>query len=490
MKNEILINVSPEQTRVAVFEDGVLHELHLQYSLKRGLLGNIYMGKVVRVLPGMQAAFVDIGLENNGFLHARDVRSENTISRDLKSGETMSIQSLLREGQTVMVQVSKQPRGDKGAGLTMNIALPSRHLVFLPYSNGVGVSNKIVDQQARNRLKDFLEKLIADGAINGGIIVRTFAESANDQELIADIRYLQQLWKKISSAKKNQSKGSPIHQDMPLELSAVRDFADPKTSKILFDSNNAYSQAKNFIAEFMPKIEAKIELHSKSTPLFSEYEVEQEITHALERKVELVSGGSIFIDQSEAMTTIDVNSGSDVGFDDDQDTFIRTNLAAAIEIARQIRLRNLGGMIIIDFIDMRAARHKKQVLLALQSALARDRVKIGVSGMSSLGLVEITRQRSRESLDQLLCEPCAVCNGRGLVKTVRTVCYEILYELNREDSQFKANFYTVVANSLVVDALQNELARSLAHFEKLVQRPIKLQVDTSFSQQQFDIVLN
>lgn len=490
IKNEILVSVTPQETRIAVKEESVLQELHLQRKLSSDLVGNIYKGKVVRVLPGMQAAFIDIGFDKNGFLHARDVCKREQVSKDQNSNNTAQIESLLREGEMVMVQVNKPPKGDKGASLTMKVSIPSRHLVLLPFSQGISISNKLDNKQARTRLINSVEKLMTEKRLGGGLIVRTLAESASDQELEADILYLQQQWEKIISASQSANKIASIHRGIPIMLNIIRDFAQSDTQKILIDSKDAYSQAQKFVAEFMPEVEAKMDLYTDENPLFSQYGVEQEINQALDRKVELAGGGTLYIDQTEAMTTIDVNTRSDVGARTDQVPFVRTNVEAAAEIARQIRLRNLSGIIIVDFIDMQASKDKKQVLHALESALAKDQVKIQISDMSSLGLVEITRQRSGESLNDILCEPCKICDARGSVKTAETVCHEILREVKRENSQFKARAYSVVASSEVIDELQNNLANSLTLIEKLVQCPISLQVDSSYSQQQYDIVLD
>lgn len=490
IKEEILVNVTPRETRVAVIEQGVVQELHLERSLSRGLVGNIFKAKVVRVLPGMQAAFVDLGLDKNGFLHAGDVARADPAFDGQSLRETPPIQDLVREGQTVMVQVLKEPIGDKGARLTTQISVPSRNLVYMPQGNEIGISQKIESDHERDRLRTLLENQIKEHQIVGGMIIRTLAESAHDHDISADILFLQRLWLHISNKMKNADEVSLLHEDIPLTLRTLRDLAHDTIDRVMIDSNEVFVKAQQFSKEFMPEIVDKLELYQGEQPLFSLYSVEQEINNALERKVMLKSGGHLVIDQTEAMTTIDVNTGSFVGRRNHQDTFFKTNLEAVSEIAHQLRLRNSSGIIIVDFIDMQTQHHKKQVLAALESAIAKDRVKIQITEMSPLGLVEITRKRTWESLEQIMCEPCPECTGRGVVKTVQTVCYEILREVLREDRQYKARAYTIVASIPVIDLLLDEEASSLADLQEFMQRPISLQVEQQYHQQQYDIILN
>jgi len=505
IKEEILVNVTPRETRVAVIEHGVLQELHLERTLSRGLVGNIFKGKVVRVLPGMQAAFVDLGLEKNGFLHAADVgRTDPAFERQKPQTERASSQSsnaqglkqvlpineLVREGQTVLVQVVKDPIGSKGARLTTQLSIPSRNLVYMPYGNGLGISQKIESPQERKRLDGLLEQLIEKHEIIGGMIIRTLAESATDQEIANDIIFLQRLWQHIRSVMTEASSVAQIHEDVPLTLRTLRDLVHDGIECIRIDSKEVFEKAQYFAREFMPEINNKIELYEGEQPLFGLYSVEEEIKKALDSKVMLKSGGHLIIDQTEAMTTIDVNTGSFVGRHNHEDTFFKTNLEAATEIAHQLRLRNSGGIIIVDFIDMQTQHHKKQVLTALESAISKDRVKNKIADMSPLGLVEITRKRTWESLERVMCEPCKVCEGHGMVKTVQTVCYEILREVLREDRQFKARGYTIVASPSVIDLLLDEEANSLADLQEFIQRPITLQIDQLYHQQQYDIALN
>ena len=489
-KEEILVNVTPRETRVAVIENGVVQELHLERTLSRGLVGNIFQGKVVRVLPGMQAAFVDLGLDKNGFLHAGDVARADPAFDQQSLRDTPPIQDLVREGQTVMVQVLKEPIGNKGARLTTQLSVPSRNLVYMPYGHEIGISQKIENNEERERLRRLIEGMIADHQIKGGMIIRTLAESAHDQDIVNDIIFLQRLWQHIINVMKNAGPVAQLHEDIPLTLRTLRDLVYDGIERILIDSNEVFVKAQEFAREFIPEISDKIELYKGEQPLFTLYNVEQEIQNAMGRKVMLKSGGHLIIDQTEAMTTIDVNTGSFVGRRNHQDTFFKTNLEAASEIAHQIRLRNSGGIIIVDFIDMQTQHHKKQVLTALESAIGKDRVKVKITDMSPLGLVEITRKRTWESLEQLMCEPCVVCDGRGMVKTIETVCYEILREILREDRQYKARAYTIVASPSVIDLLLDEEANSLADLQEFIQRPINLQVDQLYHQQQYDIVLN
>ncbi|MDB4512031.1 ribonuclease G [Arenicella sp.] len=489
-RRELLLNVTPRETRVALTEDGVLQELHLERTLSRGLVGNIFKAKVVRVLPGMQAAFVDLGLDKNGFLHAGDVRVADPAFAQKSLHDTLPINELVREGQTVIVQVLKEPVGDKGARVTTELSIPSRNLVYMPLGCEIGISQKIVDKDERQRLRALLANQIDEHQVTGRMIVRTLAESARDQEINSDILFLQRLWQHITNMIKNSDSVALVHEDIPLTLRTLRDLVDDDIERVLIDCNEVFLKAQEFARQFMPEISAKVTLDKGEQTLFSSYSVEQQIKQALERKVNLKSGGHLIIDHTEAMTTIDVNTGSYVGRRNHQDTFFNTNLEAASEIAHQLRLRNTGGIIIVDFIDMQTQHHKQKILDELDSAIEKDRVKIQIIDMTPLGLVEITRKRAWESLEQLMCEPCTVCDGRGMVKTSQTVCYEILREVLREDRQYKARAYTVIASPAVIDLLLDEEAKSLADLEELIQRSISLQVDQLYQQQQYEIVLN
>jgi len=489
IKEEILINVTPRETRVAVIENGVLQELHIERALSRGIVGNIFKGKVVRVLPGMQAAFVDIGLDKNGFLHAADIARNDPAFAGEPMRDIPPIQELVHDGESVYVQVLKDPIGSKGARLTTELSMPSRNLVYLPSGTGIGISQRIEDQAERERLKALMQDLIDAQELTGGFIVRTLAESASDEDIKNDMLFLARLWGHTSVAMKTAKPASLVHEDLPLSLRTMRDLVHENLEKIRIDSKESFDKASEFARGFTPDVIEKLEYYPGQQPLFGLYSVEQAIQNAMKRKVMLTSGGDMIIDQTEAMTTIDVNTGSYVGRRNQDETLFKTNLEAATAIAHQLRLRNLGGIIIVDFIDMQRASHKKQVLAALESAIANDRVKINITDISPLGLVEITRKRTRESLEQVMCEACPVCHGRGTVKTVQTVCYEILREILREDRQFKAHAYTIVAAPAVVDLLLDEEASSLADLQDFIDRPISLRADPLYQQQQYDIAL-
>ncbi len=490
MSEEILINVSPRETRGAIVENGVLQEILVERASRRGLVGNIYMGKVVRVLPGMQAAFVEMGLERAAFLHASDMLSLNDEylqpSDEIVENQE-SITDLLKDGQTIAVQVIKDPIGSKGARLTTRISLPSRYLVFMPGITHVGISQRIEDEQERERLKKIVEEGLA--LDQGGYIVRTAAEGATASEIKANQAYLIKLWETISRKMVNAKSGDIIHEDLPLFLRALRDYISPQTERVRIDEKIAFDRALPFIEDFVPTMTGKVELYAGERPLFDLYGIEDEIQRALHRKVQLKSGGHLVFDQTEAMTTIDVNTGAFVGHRNLEETIFKTNLEAASTIARQLRVRNLGGIIIIDFIDMTNEEHKRQVIRALEKALARDHTKNSISEVSSLGLVEMTRKRTRESLEHVLCEPCLVCSGRGMIKTTETVCNEIFREVMRAARAYDTKSYLVLASQEVVDRMLDEESVSVAQLEEKIGKSIKFQVESLYTQEQFDVVL-
>ena len=487
MSEEILINVTPQETRVAVVENGVLQEVHIERSRSRGIVGNIYKGKVSRILPGMQAAFVDIGLERAAFLHASDVRSA-ARGTGAEPSTPPGISELLHDGQETVVQVVKDPLGSKGARVTNHITLPARYLVFMPYSKHIGISQRIGDDAERERLRATL-KAALDGDEDGGYILRTVAGTVSEEELGTDIRYLKRLWQVVQGRMQAAPVCTLLHEDLALALRSMRDLVRENVEKVRIDSRETFMKARDFAIAFIPEVVERIEVYPGERPVFELYGVEDEIKKALERKVLLKSGGHLIIDQTEAMTTIDVNTGAYVGRSNQEETLFKTNLEATQTIARQLRLRNLGGMIIVDFIDMIDPEHRRQVLRALEKALARDRTKVGITEMSTLGLVEITRKRTRESLEHVLCEPCPVCKGRGVLKTPQTVCYEIFREILREARQFGADKYMVVAAQTVVDQLLDEEATGLLNLQEFIGKPIQLQVDGLYQQEQFDVVL-
>ncbi len=483
MSEEILINVTPRETRVASVENGVLQELYIERTHKRGLVGNIYKGRVCRVLPGMQAAFIDIGLERAAFLHASDIAQPNVGNGQRET----AIENLLNEGQELLVQVVKDPLGSKGARLTTHLTIPSRYLVFLPGERTAGVSTKIEREEERQRLKEIIQGF-AERRSEGGFIVRTAAEGSDPAELEADQIFLDRLWESIRARIEKAPAGSIIYEDLPLALRTLRDLVSDTVEKVRVDSRETYLKLVEFADQFVPWMASQLEYYPGERPIFDLYGVEDEIQKALERKVQLKSGGYLIIDQTEAMTTIDVNTGAYVGHRTLEETIFKTNLEAAQTIARQLRLRNLGGIIIIDFIDMGTEEHKRQVLRALEKSLARDHARCHITEVSSLGLVEMTRKRTRESLEHILCEVCPTCQGRGSLKTAETVCYEIFREIIREARQYEAKELLVLASQEVVDLLLDEESASLAELESFIKRPIRFQVEAMYTQEQFDVV--
>jgi ribonuclease G len=472
---------------VAVVENGVLQEVHIERTRNRGIVGNVYKGRASRILPGMQAAFIDIGLERAAFLHLSDLRLPPG-GNGHEGGEPPSISALLHDGQEIVVQVVKDPLGTKGARLTTHITLPARYLVYMPYTRHIGISQKIEDDAERERLRNAVRAAMEEGD-EGGYILRTVAGAVSEEELRTDIRYLRKVWTGIQERTASAPAESLLHEDLSLALRALRDLIRDNVEKIRIDSRETFLKAFDFVREFTPEIEDRLEYYPGERPIFDLYSVEDEIKKALERKVPLKSGGYLIIDQTEAMTTIDVNTGAYVGRKNLEETLFKTNLEATQVIARQLRLRNLGGIIIIDFIDMVDAEHKRQVLRALEKALSRDRAKAYVTEMSPLGLVEITRKRTRESLEHVLCEPCPVCKGRGVLKTPQTVCYEIFREILREARQFEGDGYMVLASQVVIDMLLDEESASFLQLQEFIGRPVQLQVETLYQQEQFDVVL-
>jgi ribonuclease G len=480
---EILINVTPQETRVAVVEQGTVQELHVERSAARGLVGNIYLGRVARVLPGMQSAFVEMGLERAAFLHIADIWEHRQ-----NGAEPRPIERILFEGQSLLVQVIKDPIGTKGARLSTQVSLAGRLLVFLPQDSHIGISQRIEDEAEREQLREKLQHVLPSG-MTGGFIIRTMAESATDREMAADIEYLTKLWRDINERAKTSPPQALLYQDLDLAQRVLRDMVADDTARLLVDSRETFQRMQQFANHYTQNIVERIHLYTGERPLFDLYSVEDEIERALARRVDLKSGGYLIIDQTEAMTTIDVNTGGFVGGRSFDDTIFKTNLEAAQVIARQLRLRNLGGIIIIDFIDMENADHRAAVLAELDRALERDRTRLTVNGFTQLGLVEMTRKRTRESLAHILCEPCPTCNGRGELKTARTVCYEILREIVRESRQFNASEFRILASQSVIDLFLDEESQSLAQLGDFVGKRISLQVESIYSQEQFDIVL-
>ncbi|MCP5207506.1 MAG: ribonuclease G [Hahellaceae bacterium] len=494
MSEEILINVTPVETRVALIENGMLQEVYIERAGSRGIVGNIYKGKVVRVLPGMEAAFVDIGLERAAFIHASDVEVDKALFKvgDEVERPVPNISSMLYEGQSLTVQVTKDPIGTKGARLTTHISIPSRFLVFMPSNNHIGVSQKIEDESVRESLKALVDECRFDEAgesVPGGFIIRTAAEEARKDDLHLDINYLRRLWRSLSERIRQAKAPAPVYQDLPLYIRTLRDLIRPQTEKIKIDSRESYQNASEFADKYVPNIEDKLEYYPGERPIFDLYGVEDEIQRALSRKVQLKSGGYLIIDQTEAMTTIDVNTGAFVGHRNLEETIFKTNLEAARAISRQLRLRNLGGIIIIDFIDMADPEHQRQVIRMLEKMLERDHAKTKISCVSELGLVEMTRKRTTESLGQVLCQPCPLCDGRGFLKTPDTICYEIFREILRVNRAYEANSYLVMASQSVIDRLLDEESDNVADLETFIGKNIKFQVEVMYSQEQYDVVL-
>ena len=485
MSEEILVNVTPVETRVAVVEQGVLQELHIERAASRGIAGNIYVGKVARVLPGMQAAFVDIGEERTAFIHSSDI-----VDAAAQDGIDEDIQRQLRQGQLLTVQVAKEPLGSKGARLTTELSMSTRYLVFLPGSGHIGISQQITDADERSRLKTLVQTLAAEWEFEGaGFIVRTAAEGVGSIGLESDLKFLARLWKSVNQRRAKQSEPGCIYFDWQLYHRAVRDLARPGLERVRVDDEGAFQHLVSFCKDFVPELEGILEHYQGERPLFDLFGVEEEIDRALQSTVRLKSGGHLVIEQTEAMTTVDVNTGGFVGRSSQEETVYKTNLEAASALTRQLRVRNIGGIVMIDFIDMQDAEHRRQVLRALEKGLARDSAKTTVSEFSNLGLVAMTRKRTRESLEHILCESCDSCGGKGAVKSARTVCYEIFRGILRDAKAFEADNLTVRASQEVVDCLLDEESTDVAELEEFTGKAIQFRVEPMYSREQFDIIL-
>jgi len=487
MSEEILINATPSETRVALVEGGMLQEVWLERDGRFGHIGSIFKGTVSRVLPGLQAAFVDIGLERTAFLHAKDM-SRHDPSLEVAEIRVPLISDLLRVGQQVIVQVIKDPMGSKGARLTTNLSIPSRFLVLLPKCETVGVSIRIEDAAERERLKQQVEALRRPDH-GQGYIVRTNAEGVDQFALSADMTYLEKVWQAVQERIGQASSGECVYEELSLPLRALRDMMHANIDRVRIDSAAVFERAQKFALAFIPTWLNRIELYEGERPIFDLFGIEDEIDAALRREVPLKSGGYLVFDQTESMTTIDVNTGGFVGARNQEDTIYKTNLEASQAIARQLRLRNLGGIIIIDFIDMADEEHKRQVMRLFSRALERDHAKTGVSELSSLGLVEMTRKRTTESLERRLCITCPICSGRGTVKSAETVSLEIFREILRSGRQFEATKLMVLAAPAVVAEVLDEQSGVVAELEELIGRSIRFQTEEHYSQEQFDVVL-
>ncbi|HEX9391345.1 MAG TPA: ribonuclease G [Usitatibacteraceae bacterium] len=482
MNEQILINVTPQESRVAIMEQGAVQELHVERGSNRGLVGNIYLGRVGRVLPGMQSAFIEVGLARAAFLHVADLWSGN------KSGEQKPIEKLLHEGQTLVVQVIKDPIGSKGARLSTQISIAGRLLVYLPGDQHIGISQRIEDEAEREHLREKVHELVPAGE-SGGFIVRTVAETATDEELNADIEYLIKLWRGIMERSKTAAAQALLYQDLDLTLRVLRDLVTSDTERIIVDSRETHARMTEFAEHYMRKSLSVLEHYTGERPLFDLFGIEDEIERALARRVDLKSGGYVIIDQTEALTTVDVNTGAFVSGRSFDDTIFKTNLEASQAIARQLRLRNLGGIVIVDFIDMDNDEHKNAVLTEFRKSLVRDRTRVTVNGFTQLGLVEMTRKRTRESLAHVLCEPCPTCTGRGEIKTAQTVCYEILREIMRSARQFDAKEFRILASQTVIDRFLDEESQGVTMLEDFIKKPISLSVESSYTQEQYDVIL-
>lgn len=491
MSEEILINVTNVETRVALIENGLLQEIYVERHNNRGHVGDVFIGKVVRVMPGMEAAFVDIGLEKAAFIHASDICAIDNEGYEVRFESHKAIHELVREGQHIVVQVAKDAISTKGARLTTHLTLPSRNLVFLPRSTHRGISQRLEDQAERERLTMQLQQCLDEEGWDdrGGFIIRTAAENASATEFKEDIRFLKRLWGKVAERIERNEGIKTVYRDVPLYMRTVRDLITPQIEKIRIDNRQSYDEMVQFLDDFIPDSSTAIEAYAGARPIFDVYGIEDEINKALGRQVKLKSGGDLVIDQTEAMTTVDVNTGGYLGSRNHAETILKTNLEAATAIARQLRVRNLGGIIIIDFIDMIDIEHQRQVQRTFAKALEKDRAKTMTTELSQFGLIEMTRKRTRESLGQILSSACSVCDGRGRQKSAETVCYEIFREVLRIAKAYDNNVLLVMASQIVVDRLLDEESNTLAELEDLVAKTVKFEVEPMYTQEQFDVVL-
>jgi ribonuclease G len=513
MTMEIIINAVPEETRVALLENGVLTELYIDRKRDQGIVGNVYKGRVAKVLPGMQASFVDIGLERAAFLHVSDIAAfpEEAAARlemnevELEGDEseeeeeeteerrprpksrrrpTASIEELLQEGQEVVVQVSKEPMGTKGARVTGHLSFPGRYLVYMPTVNHLGVSRRIGHEEERHRLRDLVQRLRRSGA---GYIIRTVSEGISDEEIRADIEFLDRVWVTLQEKKERQAAPSLLHSDLDLSFRIVRDLFTNKMDRLVIDSKTEFERIQTFVQTYLPHLGPKIELYSRGEPIFDAYGIELEISKALGRRVWLKSGGYIVIDHTEALTVIDVNTGRYVGKRNLEETILKTNLEAAKEIAYQLRLRNIGGLIIIDFIDMEVGKNRDKVFGSFKEAMGKDKARTHILRISELGLVELSRERTREDLLRVLSEPCSYCEGRGYTKSPATVCYEIFRELRRLGFSTKEKKVVVTVHPTVASLLYDEERKSVDELEKELLKKIIVKNDPALHMEQFEI---
>jgi len=510
MPDELIINARPHETRVALVENGVVVELYIERNAGQDLIGSIYRGRIVRVLPGMQAAFVDIGLERTAFLYVSDVHKDileiekmmvenqkvdgdddfESLAGNLpaaSSGPSFQIEDLLHEGQTIMVQVSREPHGNKGARLTSHISLPGRHLVLMPTVNHIGVSRRIEDKEERERLKQILQEI---RPCNCGFIVRTVSEGASKEKLGAEMDFLLKLWSDIQARMERGSATGILYKELSISLRAVRDLFTKEVDRLVIDSYEGYADIMEFIGTFAPLLKHSVELYDGPEPIFDAFGIEMEISRALEKKSWLKSGGYIVIEPTEALTVIDVNTGSYVGKRNLEETILKTNLEAVKEIAYQLRLRNIGGLIVIDFIDMEKLANRERVFMLLKEALSKDKAKTNILPMSDLGLIEMTRKRTRSSLSTLLTEPCFYCEGRGLLKSRKTICYELFRDLERECSiSGEGKNVHVLVNPEIENTLREEEQEAIIDMEKRLNKRIVVIAKAGFHVEQYEISL-
>jgi len=491
VSEEILINVTLMETRVALIENGLLQEIFIERHNSRGHVGDVFRGKVVRVMPGMEAAFVDIGLDRAAFIHASDIAAVDADGFEVREAEAKSIQELLREGQSLVVQVAKDAISTKGARLTTHITLPSRNLVCMPRSKHIGISQRLEGEEERDRLMAELKAALEteEWDESCGFIIRTAAEGASREELAEDIRFLRRLWAKVEERINRKDGIRAVYSEVPLYMRTVRDLIKPEVEKIRIDNHDTFMAIGQFLEDFVPELETSVEYYQGDRPLFDLYGIEDDITKGLGRQVKLKSGGDLIIDQTEAMTTVDVNTGGYLGSRNHAETILKTNLEAATAIARQLRIRNLGGIIIIDFIDMLDPEHQRQVQRTFAKALEKDHARTTITGISQLGLIEMTRKRTRESLGQILNSHCPVCDGRGTLKSPETVCYEIFREILNVARSYENDVLLVMASQVVVDRLLDEESDTLANLEELISKTVKFEVEPMYTQEQFDVVL-
>jgi ribonuclease G len=503
MSAELLVNVAPFETRIARIENGLAEEIYIERERERGLKGNIYKGRVQRVLPGIQAAFVDIGLAKAGFLYAGDISMPSDSEAELNSadqeedGEAHAdkehdaravppIATLIKENQEVVVQISREPIASKGPRITRHVSLAGRYLVYLPQVNHVGIARRMENTGERERLLAIGQKL---KPANGGLIIRTVAEGHSEDELRRDLEFLLRLWQDIEQRTRHAAPSSLIHMELNLYLRVMRDFVDDEVEKIHVDSREAYEKMKKFARRFMPDVAKRLFYYPGQRPIFDVYGVEDEINNALKKKVPLKSGGHIVIDQTEALVAIDVNSGSFVGSRNMEETGFKTNLEAVNEIVHQMRLRNLGGIIVVDFIDMQDEENKTRLVEVLTEALKRDKAKTEIVHFSELGLVEMTRKRTRDSIGRTLLQECPCCHGTGQTKSPTTICYQLFRDIVAEARAYPCDKLLIIAHPEIIDLLVGEEHEAVERMEEFLGREITLQSDADFPPDRYEVVL-